>query len=114
MIRVSIAAAALALLAATNPGAAQNYDYGYGASMAHQSGTYDYWNKPSYGYSRYGYKAPAYNSYEKPTYYKPSYGYSRYGYKAPAYNSYEKPTYNSYGYNNYGYGYSRYGYGYRY
>ena len=108
MIRVSIAAAALALVAATNPGAAQ--DYGYGAAMQHQYGTYNTYNsynsysKPSYGYSRYGYKAP--------TYEKPSYGYSRYGYKAPTYNSYERPAYNSYGYNNYGY--SRYGYGYRY
>jgi hypothetical protein len=80
MIRLSIAAAALALLAATNPGAAQDYGYGYNSY------------KPSYGYSRYGYKG--YDSYSKP-----SYGYSRYGYKG---YGYEKPSY--------GYGYSRYGY----
>jgi len=53
MIRLSLAAAALALVAATNPGAAQTWGYGYN----------------SYG---------SYNSYSRPTY--NSYGYSRYGY----------------------------------
>lgn len=81
MIRVSVAAAALALLAATNPGAAQNWDYGYGAAMQHQSGTYDTYRPSYYGY-RYGYK-PSYNNYYKPNYgyeYGRKYGYSRYGY----------------------------------
>jgi hypothetical protein len=80
MIRLSIAAAALALLAATNPGAAQDYGYRYG---------YNSYSKPNYGYSRYGYKG---------------YGYSRYGYKG---YSYDKP---SYSYEKPSYGYSRYGY----
>jgi hypothetical protein len=86
MIRVSIAAAALALLAATNPGAAQTWDYGYNNAIQHQSGTYDTYKPSYYGY-RYGYK-PSYNYYNS---YKPSYSYE-YGHK---------------------YGYSRYGYGYR-
>jgi hypothetical protein len=64
MIRLSIAAAALALVAATNPGAAQTWG--------------------SYGYNSYG----SYNSYSRPTYNSYSYdsgrryGYSRYGYGA--------------------------------
>jgi hypothetical protein len=67
MIRLSIAAAALALAAATNPVSAQTWG--------------------SYGYNSYG----SYNSYSRPTYNSYNsysydggrrYGYSRYGYGA--------------------------------
>jgi hypothetical protein len=59
MIRLSIAAASLALLAATVPGHAQSYGYGYGYS----SYGYSSYSRPSYGYSSYGYSsyAPRYS-----------------------------------------------------
>ncbi len=59
MIRLSIAAASLALLAATIPGHAQSYGYGYGYS----SYGYSSYSRPSYGYSSYGYSsyAPRYS-----------------------------------------------------
>jgi hypothetical protein len=59
MIRLSIAAASLALIAATVPGHAQSYGYGYGYS----SYGYSSYSRPSYGYSSYGYSsyAPRYS-----------------------------------------------------
>ena len=58
MIRHSIAAASLALLAATVPGHAQSYGDGYG----YRSYGYSSY-RPSYGYSSYGYSlyAPRYS-----------------------------------------------------
>jgi hypothetical protein len=81
MIRTTLAAATLALLAATNPGAAQYYNDGYAPQR--QYGTY--------------------NSYQ-PTYRQPSYGYQQPTYRQPSYG-YQQPAYNSYGYGRYGYGY---------
>jgi hypothetical protein len=49
MIRISITAAALALLTGTS--FAQYYSYGYRPSYGYSSYSYH----PSYGYSRYGY-----------------------------------------------------------
>jgi hypothetical protein len=94
MIRTTLAAATLALLAATNPGAAQYYnDGGYAASVQRQYGTYN---------SDYGYRQPSYGRY--------GYGY-RQTYREP---TYRQPTYNNYGYGRYGYGRQTYGgYGYR-
>ena len=66
MIRLSIAAASLALLAATVPGHAQSYGYGYnsyGYSSYQPSYGYSSYSRPSYGYSSYGYSsyAPRYS-----------------------------------------------------
>jgi hypothetical protein len=48
MIRISIAAASLALLGAATPGFAADYDgYGYGAQR--QYGSYSTYSRPSYG-----------------------------------------------------------------
>ena len=73
MIRLSLAAASLALLAATAPSSAQYYD-GYAAAMQRQYGTYNTYN--SYD---------TYNSYSRPSYSYSydggrRYGYGRYGY----------------------------------
>ena len=65
MIRLSIAAASLALLAATVPGHAQSYGYSsYGYSSYQPSYGYSSYSRPSYGYSSYGYSS-----------YAPRYGY---------------------------------------
>jgi hypothetical protein len=87
MIRTTLAAATLALLAAT-PGHAQYYD-GYGNAVQRQYNDGYYNNYNSYNnynnYSRYGYRQ----------------GYTNYG------NDY------NYGYRKYHNYYSRYGYGHR-
>jgi hypothetical protein len=95
MIRISIAAASLALLAATNPGLAEDWD-AYRNSMQHQYGTYD-------NYKSYDSYRPSYGGYSYDNGYR-KYGYGRYGYG--------KRYDDDYGYRKYGYG-SRYGYGYR-
>jgi hypothetical protein len=72
VIRLSLAAASLALLAATAPSSAQYYD-GYAAALQHQYGAYTYnsyhtynsYSQPSYSYSYDGGRR---------------YGYGRYGY----------------------------------
>jgi len=95
MIRISIAAASLALLAATNPGVAEDWN-AYKNSMQHQSGTYDSY-KPSYD----SYK-PSYGGYSYDDGYR-KYGYRRYGYgKRYGYDDGSKYSYGG-----------RYGYGYR-
>jgi hypothetical protein len=69
--RLLLAAALLALLAATNPGAAQTWGYGYNSygGPAYNSYGYGHDGGRRYGYSRYGY------GYQRCTYrcYRPAY-----------------------------------------
>jgi hypothetical protein len=83
MIRTTLAAATLALLAAA-PASAQYYD-GYGNSVQRQYGTYDNYSRYNNynNYSRYGYRQ-GYNNYgDDYSYrkYRRYNGYSRYGYR---------------------------------
>jgi hypothetical protein len=79
MIRTAIAAASLALLTAATPGFAQDYGYGY------RYGYRNSYNSSGYGIVKrdYGSQYSTYHPWAAQTYdsYKPSYGYSRYGYK---------------------------------
>jgi hypothetical protein len=71
MIRLSLAAAALALVATTNPGAAQTWGYGYNSygsfnsysRPTYNSYSYSYDSGRRYGYSRYGYQRCTYRCY---------------------------------------------------
>jgi hypothetical protein len=90
MKRIAIAAASLALLAATGTAFAEDYYNGGVFGMRQVYGN-------QYGYGRYGY-----------TYSRPSYDSYR-----PSYDSYRRPSYNSYNtYRRYG-GYSSYRRGYQ-
>jgi phospholipase/lecithinase/hemolysin len=94
MIRVSIAAASLALLASTGLASAQEYNGGTFGMQSVYGNSYNSYNT---------YRRPTYNSYD--TYRRPTYN---------SYDTYRRPSYDSgRGYGNTWSSYARQGYSYR-
>jgi phospholipase/lecithinase/hemolysin len=106
MIRISIAAASVAMLAATTLASAQEYNGGpFGIQSVYgntYNNSYNTYRRPTYN-SYETYRRPTYNSYD--TYRRPS---------AESYDTYRRPSYDSgRGYGNTWSSYARQGYSYR-